>query len=93
MMTLTPGRAGYNELTVMYFDADGDERDTEEAIIRLVYLDYGNVAFAFQPTEFHPGHILLEGPFIPHEGSWRIEVAILRRGLAATNASFDVVIR
>ena len=89
MMTLSPGRAGDNELTIMYLDADGDERSTEDVRVRLSYLDYGDQSLAWPPTESHPGHIRLLGS-VPHEGNWRIEVEIWRSGMGATQASFEV---
>jgi hypothetical protein len=93
MMTLTPGSAGDNELTVMYFDTDGDERAADGVRLRLSYMDYGNLSLEWAPTESHPGHVWLKGCLFPHEGNWRIEVEIQRSGLVATNASFDVRVR
>ena len=73
MMTLTPGRAGYNELNVMYFDVNGGEGELGGIMFAFSYLDYGNIHFEHPPTERHTGHAVLTGEHFRHAGHWRLQ--------------------
>ncbi|HLF77338.1 MAG TPA: hypothetical protein VJB57_07565 [Dehalococcoidia bacterium] len=89
MMTLTPGRAGYNELNVMYFDTDGGE-GLGGATFVLSYLDFGDIRLEQPATEGHSGHAVLSGEHFRHAGRWRVAAQIHREGAQDTVAEFDV---
>jgi hypothetical protein len=92
MFTLTPGRPGLNEITLMYFPAGQLVQVAEVVSLTLIYLDHGGVSFVLPPTQSHPGHAYLLDDHIRHAGKWRVEALLHREGGAGLTVGFDLVI-
>jgi len=88
-----PGIAGQNELGIFLNDADGDERQVQQVILRFKYLDESlgeNEDFA---EPFHPPtHYTLSTSQLSLTGSWQIEVIVRREGLLDARGTFTVQI-
>jgi hypothetical protein len=94
MFTLTPGRPGLNEITLMYFPAGGQLPEAASVVsFTLTFLEHEPARFVVSPTESHQGHAYLRSDHLRHAGRWRVE-ALLRREVAGDlKVAFDVVIQ
>jgi len=90
MLTLSPGRAGANEATIMYFSAH-PETTVEVDAVRLSYLEHPGVEFEATLSERHPGHIYCRDLVFPHPGRWRLE-AFLRTQDGIQPAAFELTV-
>jgi hypothetical protein len=91
-LVVIPGRAGYNEVNLYFFDANDLWTGVESVGVRLVYVDFGGVTFSERAAPLHPGHVVVGGSQMQHSGHWRIEGEFSGPGLSGLTVAFDVLI-
>jgi hypothetical protein len=92
-MTLSPARAGPNEVNFFFYDTNGDDRSIERLTARFSFLDFAIAPVSVDMFELHPGHAFLIDQQIRHAGRWRIELVVRRQGLRDATATFELAIR
>jgi len=93
IMTVSPARAGPNEVNFFFYDTNGDDRSIERLTARFSFLDFAVAPVAVDMVELHPGHAFLIDHQVRHAGRWRVEFAIKRAGLRDATATFELAIR
>ncbi|HLF76016.1 MAG TPA: hypothetical protein VJB57_00865 [Dehalococcoidia bacterium] len=78
-LTVSPGRAGINEINLYFFDAEGTWLTVDKVELRLKYLDHGDTTIAKVVPPLHPGHAFITSDAVRHAGRWQIEVAFQAR--------------
>jgi len=56
MMTVSPARAGPNEVNFFFYDTNGDDRSIEKLIARFIFVDFAAPPVVVEMVEAHPGH-------------------------------------
>jgi len=74
-LTISPARAGFNQIHLYLFDPDGRPADIAETItldLSLPAVDLGPIAR--EPVRAGPAHFQLDGSDLGLGGTWTIEV-------------------
>ncbi|WP_322796409.1 FixH family protein [Tepidiforma sp.] len=90
-LTVDPNRTGFNRFTARVRDASGQPRDVEQ--VRLVFRyqedqSVGPATLVLQRTG--EGEYAAEGPYLPLEGRWRVELELRRADADDARTFFDV---
>lgn len=89
---VTPGRAGYNEVNLYFFDTGGVWTTVESTEVRFTFLDFDVGSSTEQTTPLHPGHVLVQGAHLRHAGRWRIDAGFRGPQGEVGSVSFQVLV-
>jgi hypothetical protein len=92
-LSVFPGLAGSNEVSLFVADASGGDGGVEAVTFRFTFLDASPPVVDVEATLGHPGHFFIIGEQMRHAGRWRIEVAIRGEGRPDASTSFEVRVR
>jgi len=92
-LAVSPGLAGYNEVSLYFQDATGGDGGVSRVSLRLTYLDAAARPLQVEATIGHPGHAFIIGEHLRHAGRWRIEAVLQRAGISDARAAFDLQIQ
>ena len=91
-LLVSPGRAGYNEISLYFFDPSGVWITVQTVEIRITFLDVKSGTIVETVSPLHPGHAFISGDHLRHGGRWRIEAAFMGPGLEGAGSTFVVLI-
>jgi len=92
-LAVSPGLAGYNEVSLYFQDATGGDGGVSRVLLRLTYLDATVRPLEVEATIGHPGHAFIIGEHLRHAGRWRIEATLQGAGRRDASAAFDLQIQ
>jgi hypothetical protein len=93
MLLVSPGRAGYNEINLYFFDPAGVWITVQAVEIRVTFLDVKSTTAVETVSPLHPGHAFISGDYLRHSGRWQVSAEFTGPGLQDTLAAFDVMLR
>jgi hypothetical protein len=91
-LIVSPGRAGYNEVNLYYFDSAGLWASVDSVEVRFTYLDFSSGTVVERTPPLHAGHVLLQGAQLRHPGRWRIEALFTGPQVQDALVSFQVLV-
>jgi len=91
-LLVSPGRAGYNEISLYFFDPAGVWITVESVEIRITFLDVKSGTAVETVSPLHPGHAFIAGDYLRHGGRWQIEAAFKGPGLDDARVTFQVTV-
>jgi copper transport protein len=92
-LTVSPGVAGTNEITVEVMDDAGGPLDPLQVALRLSSAPSGVEPITRPATRVGPGQFVLTGPELGIAGTWQIEAEILISDFKRVRVPFRVEIR
>lgn len=92
VLRVTPNRTGLNTFEVTLTEGGSPAADADRVRLAFRYLEDATVGTSTLDLSpgYSPGAYLAQGPYLPLEGQWRVEVTIRRQGANDVVAPFDV---
>ena len=92
-LLVSPNRAGYNEISLYFFDPAGLWITVQTVAIRITFLDVKSSTIVETVSPLHPGHAFMTGDHLRHGGRWQIEAAFQGPGLDGAMTTFELAVR
>ncbi len=91
-LLVSPGHAGYNEISLYFFDPAGVWIGVQTVEIRMTFLDVSAGTAVEAVSPLHPGHAFIAGDYLRHGGRWRIEAVFKGPSLDHEQATFQLAV-
>ena len=91
-LVISPGIAGYNDISIFFFDPGGARASVETLEFRIQFLEFAAEEVVARTTPLHPGHAYIAGEQLRHSGLWQIEVELNGPQAGGIVASFQLLV-